>query len=95
MMFLFPLTLLLLFRGSQAGAEQDSSTYWGWLEYTVQGRPHYKLAPSQAHYDATGRLTYSTDSEGNRVPDFSYAGYRYGQAALPEWIDSLNDSSDS
>ena len=30
-----------------------------------------------------GRLTYAVDGEGNRIPDYSYAGYRYGQAAIP------------
>ncbi len=30
-----------------------------------------------------GRLTYASDGEGNRIPDYSYAGYKYGQAALP------------
>jgi hypothetical protein len=32
---------------------------------------------------AAGKLTYPADAEQNRIPDFSYAGYRYGQAALP------------
>jgi hypothetical protein len=30
-----------------------------------------------------GRLTYVRDSEQNRIPDYSYAGYRYGQVAIP------------
>ena len=37
---------------------------------------------SQAYY-RNGGLHYETDSEGNRIPDFSYVGYNYG-AALPE-----------
>jgi hypothetical protein len=28
-------------------------------------------------------LTYASDEEGNRVPDFSYAGYHYGERPLP------------
>jgi regulation of enolase protein 1 (concanavalin A-like superfamily) len=31
---------------------------------------------------SNGRLTYSTDAN-NRIPDYSYAGYRYGEKALP------------
>jgi hypothetical protein len=29
-------------------------------------------------YGTDGKLVYQTDGEGNRVPDFSYAGYQYG-----------------
>jgi hypothetical protein len=31
-----------------------------------------------------GRLVYKPDSRGNRVPDFSHAGYRGGGVAIPE-----------
>ena len=31
-----------------------------------------------------GRLVYVSDAEGNRVPDFSHAGYRAGGVGLPE-----------
>lgn len=31
---------------------------------------------------SNGRLTYSTDAN-NRIPDYSYAGYRYGEKPLP------------
>jgi len=34
--------------------------------------------------DTDGRLVYVTDAEGNRIPDFSYAGYRKGEAELPD-----------
>ncbi|MBD2722104.1 DUF6298 domain-containing protein [Hymenobacter armeniacus] len=30
-----------------------------------------------------GKLSYAPDSLGNRVPDFSYAGYRAGEATIP------------
>ena len=33
--------------------------------------------------DSEGRLVYVPDAEGNRIPDFSYAGYRAGEAELP------------
>jgi hypothetical protein len=30
-----------------------------------------------------GRLAYSTDADGSRIPDYSYAGYRYGEESIP------------
>ena len=38
---------------------------------------------SWVHYDAHGRLQYATDSLGNRIIDYSTAGYRGGGVALP------------
>ncbi len=35
------------------------------------------------HYDANHTLVYSNDDLGNRLPDFSYAGYEGGGVALP------------
>lgn len=32
---------------------------------------------------ANGRLVYGQDAQGNRIPDFSYAGYRNGAQPLP------------
>ena len=37
---------------------------------------------SRVFYQA-GRLNYVTDSQQNRVPDYSYSGYGYGQKAIP------------
>lgn len=34
--------------------------------------------------DARGRLNYSPDEQGNRIPDFSRAGYMGGGVALPD-----------
>ncbi|MBV7530195.1 pectate lyase [Chitinophaga sp. sic0106] len=33
---------------------------------------------------AQGRLQYVPDSLGNRIPDFSYSGYKAGEAAIPD-----------
>jgi hypothetical protein len=38
---------------------------------------------SRVKYDSNGTLTYTADSAKNRIPDFSYAGYRYGEATPP------------
>jgi Ricin-type beta-trefoil lectin domain-like len=49
----------------------------------------YPPAPASGQWQSSrvfyssGRLTYATDSEGNRIPDYSYAGYRYGQGSIP------------
>jgi hypothetical protein len=32
----------------------------------------------------TSTLVYAADAEGNRIPDFSHAGYQSGEAALPD-----------
>ena len=36
------------------------------------------------HHAASGRLIYEKDSVGNRLPDFSYAGYHSGEKAIPK-----------
>ena len=39
-------------------------------------------------YDDGGQLVYETDNlwpDGNRIPDFSYAGYKNGEASIPEF----------
>jgi hypothetical protein len=38
---------------------------------------------SKASFDANGRLTYPADANGNRLTDFSNAGYKGGGVALP------------
>lgn len=40
------------------------------------------VPPLEAGKD--GRLVYSPDSLGNRIPDFSYAGYMAGSSAIPD-----------
>src|SRR5262249_8686672 len=35
------------------------------------------------HVGKDGKLVYDTDARGNRIPDFSYCGYRSG-AAIPD-----------
>jgi hypothetical protein len=39
---------------------------------------------SKIIYKEDGRLTYVSDEEGNRIPDFSHAGYRGGGVPLPD-----------
>lgn len=49
----------------------------------------YSLCPAQwqssiVRLNSDSSLTYLRDSEGNRVPDFSHAGYKGGGIAIPE-----------
>lgn len=39
--------------------------------------------------DATGRMYYSPDAAGNKIPDFSHAGYRGGGIDLPVVLNKL------
>jgi hypothetical protein len=39
---------------------------------------------SWVHFDNTHTLVYSNDNLGNRIPDFSFAGYDGGGVALPD-----------
>jgi hypothetical protein len=34
-------------------------------------------------FDKSGKLTYSIDTSGNRLPDFSHVGYHSGEKAIP------------
>ena len=38
---------------------------------------------SQYVYYTNGILTYYSDAEKNRIPDYSYAGYKYGESPIP------------
>ncbi len=39
---------------------------------------------SCVYYRSDGKLKYDSDEEQNRIPDYSYAGYRYGAKEPPE-----------
>lgn len=36
------------------------------------------------HFNDSSRLVYHSDMDGNRVPDFSHAGYKSGEVDIPE-----------
>jgi len=66
---LFPLKLLRSFPAILAGLLFGTVAH-GWQSTRVQT-------------NAEGRLTYPADAAGNRIPDFSHAGYRGGGVPLP------------
>ncbi|MBM4168974.1 MAG: T9SS type A sorting domain-containing protein [Ignavibacteria bacterium] len=39
---------------------------------------------SRVYYGTDGKLVYVPDAEGNRIPDFSYAGYKNGNVPIPD-----------
>src|ERR1044071_8250548 len=39
--------------------------------------------PSPVSVGAGGRMVYSSDAFGNRIPDFSYCGYKASEQAIP------------
>ena len=49
---------------------------------------------SQRHVSLNkeGKLTYETDARGNRIPDFSHAGYRGGGVPIPDVAGRVNVS---
>jgi hypothetical protein len=52
------------------------------LSYTLElGAQSWQS--SLVQMDPSGQLTYTVDGEGNRIPDFSFAGYRNSETDLP------------
>ena len=44
---------------------------------------HADWRSTKVRYDASGRLFYPADASGNRIPDYSHAGYKGGGVPLP------------
>ncbi len=70
---------LLLLGGSMISAQTTIPSFCSsYPESQGSGDWH----ASQVYY-AGDRLTYVEDGERNRIPDYSYSGYGYGQRAIP------------
>ncbi|MEU0883114.1 hypothetical protein ABZ345_31280 [Lentzea sp. NPDC005914] len=66
-----------------------------WQEFCGKYPPAHQAGEwSSAHvsYGANGKLKYASDKDGNRVPDFSYVGYHYGERPLPSVPDVVTIS---
>jgi hypothetical protein len=50
----------------------------------VPGAAFGQATSSWVHYDAKGKLQYATDANGNRIIDYSSAGYEAGGIKLPK-----------
>jgi chitodextrinase len=46
--------------------------------------PAHAWQSTKVQLDAGGRLSYPGDAQGNRIPDYSHAGYKGGGVVLPE-----------
>ncbi|WP_443939418.1 DUF6298 domain-containing protein [Pedobacter sp. MW01-1-1] len=46
-------------------------------------KPKVVPPPKPIFKDKDGRLAYTPDEKGNRIPDFSYAGYMAGEKSIP------------
>lgn len=45
--------------------------------------PAHAWESARVRYDSNGRLFYPADANGNRIPDYSHAGYKGGGVPLP------------
>ncbi|MFT3781352.1 MAG: DUF6298 domain-containing protein [Nibricoccus sp.] len=60
------------------------STIWFWAAFALAALPvSAEQLPPLVTQAENGKLIYTTDDEGARVPDFSHAGYAGGGVALP------------
>lgn len=72
--------------GAAGGAGSGGTPTLGWPEFCVDlpTAPSGEQWQTERVYYEGGQLTYAADDAQNRIPDYSYAGYRYGQEPLPE-----------
>src|SRR4051794_4724099 len=54
------------------------------LGCSASGAAFGQATSSWVHYDARGKLQYAADANGNRIIDYSSAGYEAGGVKLPE-----------
>lgn len=67
-----------------AGDLEDNGFTLQGIEFDIVPLPAPPGVDSSILYkDETGRLTYHADEEGNRIVDFSHAGYHSGEKEIP------------
>jgi len=69
----FKITVLIAFCTLLSAFEREGAAF-------AQGTKPVKKQPLAF---SQGRITYTPDEQGNRVPDFSYCGYKAGEQAIP------------
>ena len=72
----------------ESARSRGSSGRWSGVEldgYQPGDREHPEdqWQSKLVRYDAKYRLVYTADAEGNRIPDFSHAGYKNGDSPIP------------
>src|SRR5688500_5619110 len=51
--------------------------------FTAVLPPAHARESAKVRFDSNGRLFYPADASGNRIPDYSHAGYKGGGVPLP------------
>jgi hypothetical protein len=77
------------FTDLMAGGRTPASSRLDWIEVwaTARKRALSRKSPntsSLVHPGKDGKLVYAADERGNRIPDFSHAGYGGGGIAIPD-----------
>ena len=54
-----------------------------YLLLLVSNLIYAQYEPSILFYNNLNQLNYVSDKDGNHIPDFSFAGYKNGEAVLP------------
>lgn len=55
------------------------------IENNINAQTIVESGTSKLFYlDSKGKLVYTKDKKGNRLPDFSLVGYHYGEKAIPD-----------
>jgi hypothetical protein len=73
------------FTDLMAGGRTPASSRLDWIEVWAAARKRESLNTSSLVYPGKdGKLVYVADERGNRIPDFSHAGYSGGGAPLPQ-----------
>lgn len=55
--------------------------------YAVSANAHFKTTPnSPVHITEEGKLVYKSYPNGDRIPDFSYCGYKQSEVRIP-WVE--------
>ncbi|RYF74678.1 MAG: pectate lyase, partial [Cytophagaceae bacterium] len=70
---MFKITVLIAFCTLLSAFEREGAAF-------AQGTKPVKKQPLTV---SQGRITYIPDERGNRIPDFSYCGYKAGEQAIP------------
>lgn len=55
----------------------------GWHSSDTYAQKNKPAPPKPVAPGPQGRLIYTPDEQGNRIPDFSYCGYKAGEQAIP------------
>lgn len=72
------------FTDLMAGGRTPASSRLDWIEVWAAARKRESNTSSLVYPGKDGKLVYVADERGNRIPDFSHAGYGGGGIAIPD-----------